>query len=113
MQWNSDRIHRLKVVQEAQPDYQFSFNNSTFKKAETTYGNLGKGSYLLKILDSHGVTDSVTVTLKEPPPITVDVGPDLTGRLGYEVTLKGSYISSQQIKTIRWIPQTESNAILV
>ncbi len=85
------------------PDYQFSFNNSTFKR-QTTYGNLGKGSYLLKILDSHGCRDSVTVTLKEPPPITVDVGPDLTGRLGYEVTLKGSYISSQQIKTIRWIP---------
>ncbi len=85
------------------PEYLFSFNNSKFKR-QFAYKNLDIGSYLLKITDAKGCRDSTVVTLNEPPPITADAGPDLTGRLGYEVTLKGSYNSGQVIKSVRWIP---------
>ena len=85
------------------PDYQFSFNNEKFKR-QFFYNRLNKGSYLVKITDARGCRDSTMVTLSEPPPVVVDAGPDLKGRLGYEVRLAGSYTPLGNIKSVRWVP---------
>ena len=87
------------------PDYQFSFNNTAYKR-QFKYNNLNKGSYTLKIIDSHGCKDSTQVTLNEPPPIIVNAGPDLKGRLGYPVHLMGSFTPAVTTKSIRWVPPT-------
>lgn len=85
------------------PDYQFSFNNEKFKR-QFIYKGLNKGSYLVKITDARGCQDTATITIKEPPPVIVDVGPDLDGRLGYEVVLNGTYMAPDPIRSIRWFP---------
>lgn len=85
------------------PDYSFSFNNSSFKR-QADYSNLAKGNYLLKVIDAKGCRDSTTITLVDPPPISANAGPDQESRLGYEITLNGSYISNQTIRSIRWVP---------
>lgn len=87
------------------PDYQYSVSANKFGR-QFNFKNLNKGTYTLKIMDARGCRDSVQVTLKEPPPIIVNAGPDLTGRLGYEVRLNGSFTPAVAIKSIRWLPPT-------
>lgn len=85
------------------PDYMYSFNNEKFKR-QFNYFKLNKGTYQVKITDARGCRDSTTVSLKEPPPVIADAGPDLKGRLGYEVRLNGSYAPLGNIKSVRWVP---------
>jgi len=85
------------------PDYLYSFNNEKFKR-QFNYTSLNKGTYSVKITDARGCRDSSMVTLKEPPPVLANAGPDLKGRLGYEVRLVGSYSPAGNIKSVRWLP---------
>ncbi len=85
------------------PDYQYALGNGKFVR-QFNYNNLNKGSYTVKITDARGCRDSTTVTLTEPPPIIVNVGPDLKGKLGYEVRIGATYSPQVRLKSQRWIP---------
>jgi gliding motility-associated-like protein len=85
------------------PDYLYSFNNERFKR-QFNYTRVDKGTYVVKITDARGCRDSTMITLNEPPPLVAEAGPDLKGRLGYEVRLSGSYNPPGNIRSIKWLP---------
>ncbi len=85
------------------PEYQYALGNNKFVR-QFNYRNLNKGTYLVKVIDARGCRDSTMVTLTEPPPIVVDVGPDISGKLGYEVRLNASYAPQVRLKSQRWTP---------
>ncbi|MBK9678028.1 MAG: gliding motility-associated C-terminal domain-containing protein [Saprospiraceae bacterium] len=85
------------------PEYLYALGNGKFKR-QFKYTNLDKGTYQVKVTDARGCRDSTNVSLAEPPPIIVDAGPDLTGRLGYEVRLNGSYNPTNATNVTAWVP---------
>ena len=59
----------------AKPPVLISFNNGPFN-AQSSYLNLAPGSYPIVIQDATGCETKDTVTLINPPPLSVDLGPD-------------------------------------
>lgn len=69
--------------------YQFSLDGVNFIPAKEL-SNLAAGNYTLYIQDAKGCISSLPFTVNEPPPIIVDLGPDLTIDLGDRVQLIGT-----------------------
>lgn len=57
--------------------YELSFNGGPFTR-DTVFAGLSPGAYGLLWRDAGGCTDSIFITLEEPPPFNVEIGPDTT-----------------------------------
>ncbi len=68
------------------PDYEYSVDGFTFQ-TDTTFTNLGAGTYILTAMDAMGCLDSTTATISQPLELIVDAGEDQTVDLGYSVEL--------------------------
>lgn len=85
-------------------EYKFSLNDGPFQP-NPRFGNLTAGDYTISVFDLKGCRDTLTpVVISEPPPITVDAGPDRTVVFGETTTLDGSYTSSNGLSSLRWTP---------
>lgn len=85
------------------PEYSFSLDNGPFR-TNPLFGNLSAGSYFIRIQDLKGCVDSITKVINQPPPITVDAGPDQEIDLGENTFMNGSFVSSNGVDTLMWTP---------
>lgn len=63
------------------PEYTFSISGQSFSEINR-FRNLPAGSYTLVVQDIKGCADSIKVDIIQPPPTTVDAGPDQEVTLG-------------------------------
>ena len=81
--------------------YQFSLDGVNFTPSNV-FGNLGAGLYTVFIQDQKGCVNSTDVVINEPPPIIVDVGPDLTVDLGAPTVINATYNPMNFTDSIFW-----------
>lgn len=92
----------LATGKRGSPEYTYSLNASPFR-TNPQFGKLAAGNYLVRIRDIKGCTDSIQVAISEPPPITVDAGPDQEIDLGETTFMNGIYTSANGA-TLLWTP---------
>jgi hypothetical protein len=84
------------------PEYSFRLNQSPYSP-NPQFGQLAAGTYLVHIRDIKGCTDSTLVSINQPPPITVDAGPDQEIELGESTFMNGQFTSSNGA-ILLWTP---------
>jgi len=77
--------------------------DSAFAAAgQAVFGNLSAGSYLLSISDRFGCNVEYTISLNEPAPLTISLGPDQAIGLGKGFTLPVQ--SNYPLTSVEWTP---------
>jgi hypothetical protein len=95
----------LAVGKRGAPEYSFSINGGFFRP-NPLFGNLEAGVYKIRVQDIKGCTDTITRVINQPPPITVDAGPDQEIDLGNTTFLNGTYISANG-GALLWTPESD------
>ena len=85
------------------PTYNFSLDGNNFQPS-SVFTNLDVGSYSVIIQDQKGCKDTTFVEINEPPPLTVDAGPDLESDLGFGVEIIADYFPNVTLSSIQWNP---------
>ena len=86
------------------PPYTFSLNRDSLVNQNGIFSNLfGNQDYFLKIKDSRGCEDSMSIYLEGLSPLTIDVGADLLLRLGDSVTVYA--VANTDSVRYSWSPQ--------
>ncbi|PHN01249.1 hypothetical protein CRP01_38240 [Flavilitoribacter nigricans DSM 23189 = NBRC 102662] len=86
------------------PPYLVAVGNEVFT-TQFEYENLAPGTYPVRIQDAFGCEWTTVVVLEEQPPIEVDLGPDLSIKLGETIQLNTDVnIPFSEIDTIMWDP---------
>ena len=75
------------------PGYLYSIDGVNFYPI-TQFNGLNPGDYRAWVQDIKGCRDSTDVRIQEPPPFSVDAGPDQTVDLGYDTELNGRVIGT-------------------
>lgn len=84
-----ERDGRISIVpQGGTPPYRYSLNDLDYSGSNTFVG-LAAGNYTVFIRDGEGCTYPTTVTLPEPPALTVELGPNRSIIYGDSLTLSG------------------------
>ena len=84
------------------PGYEYSFGGADFREI-IRYTDLASGSYELIAIDAHGCQDTTNVTISEPDPIIIDLGPDQLVNLGEFTTINPS-IDPPENYDFQWCP---------
>jgi len=91
------------------PPYLFSLNNGPFS-SDSTITNLDGGSYNFVLSDANGCTMEETISIYEPPAITVSAGPDHTIELGEGVEIDGLVFPIAN-QSVVWSPSDSLSCI--
>jgi Zn-dependent metalloprotease len=65
------------------PPYSYLWDANAGNQTTAIATNLAAGTYFVTITDANGCGGSTSVTLTEPPPLTIDAGPNQTVYYGY------------------------------
>lgn len=88
------------------PPYQFSVNGSSTQQITGSIPVLA-GDHTVMVFDSARCSASLDITINQPPPIIVELGPDITLELGDSVELEPVIGSSLPLDSIIWNPLTD------
>ena len=84
--------------------YTYAINNGTLS-ASPNFTQLASGDYTIQLQDANGCRWDSLVTLVEPSPITIDLGPDLEIGLGETATVQASvHLGVNLMDTLLWNP---------
>ncbi len=85
------------------PPYQFAVNNGP---AQPIFGAIPvlAGTQLVTVFDASGCTSEQEIIINQPPPVTVDLGPDVEIELGDSLALVPIIGSALPIDSILWAP---------
>jgi gliding motility-associated-like protein len=72
-----------------------------------TYSNLPAGNYNAVVTDANGCTANATLTLTDPPQITIDYTPEYEINIAQEVTLYTNPQGGTGALTLNWSPETD------
>lgn len=98
----NDGLVELNPEGGVQP-YLFSFDGADWQ-TDSVFASMEAGVYTFTVRDAYGCEASITnVVINQPPPITVDAGPDQTIAYGSSVVLEGSS-TTPAIVLIQWSP---------
>ncbi len=86
------------------PEYSYSLNGMDFQPSPL-YSDLGPGTYSVTIQDIKGCETVETITISEPPPLSINAGPDLTVDLGFTGQIMANYSPPGTNVTITWDPE--------
>lgn len=64
------------------------------------------GDHLITIQDSKGCSNDTLITIVDPQKLFVDLGPDITVELGFDIQLTPTINSFLPIDSVKWIPST-------
>lgn len=85
------------------PPFMYSVEGGAPQESPDLIG-LGAGTYTIIAIDSEGCTVSIDAVLNEPPPISVDAGPDQTIDLGFTADLAALVNPPFHSVTYQWLP---------
>ena len=91
--------------------YMYSLNGGNYGSSEI-YAPLIPGSYTLSVEDANGCMLDVLVTVDEPEPLLLDLGPDQLIKLGDEVTVAGEVDDPSKIQSFTWNDTFDLDCIL-
>jgi gliding motility-associated-like protein len=114
---------QLKLsINNGKPPFQYSIMQNPYSPSPNFVG-LKAGPYFLKVKDSDNCLALDTINITQPPPVSVDLGPDLTVSLGDPVTLTATPQNttglinytwrSAIIDTIKCISPTDCESVLL
>lgn len=108
-----DNNGRIKMsVSGGKSPYKFRLNNNDFVGASTFIG-LAAGIYNLEIKDANGCTASVTDTIHQPLPITIDLPPDTTLQLGQSLQIDASINNGVGMLELEWSSSLSDSLICI
>ncbi len=87
------------------PAYNYSLDGVNFQPSPN-FGNLPAGDYEVVIQDIKGCEEVVTISLTEPPPLSVQAGEDIEVDLGFTAETLASVTNAGSNFTIEWFPTT-------
>lgn len=96
----SDGLVRI-IVSGGTAPYRYSLNGKPFVGSGVFLG-LKAGAYTVAVQDGSGCTTTIGFSLDEPPPVTVDLGPDLLINLGDSVLLTGAVFNTVGMVQYDW-----------
>jgi gliding motility-associated-like protein len=91
--------------------YQFSIGCTTYQ-SDSILKNLFAGTYTVCIKDIEGCSTSATATVKQPLPIYIDAGRDVTIDLGESTSLSPTTIPLGSPGEFSWLPPNYLSCIL-
>ena len=98
----SDGMILLDSLKNARLPVLYTLNDAPAQRF-SSFDKLKAGNYKIKITDDRNCRLDTSVVLNEPPPVTVDVGSDITIYSGETVTLRGSTgIPVSEISKVLW-----------
>jgi gliding motility-associated-like protein len=83
------------------PPYEYSVDGMSFQ-VETTFSGLTAGSYPFTVMDANGCTATAEATVRQPPELTVDAGPDVRIELGFSTNLNAT--PNNPMVSFEWLP---------
>ena len=86
------------------PEYSFSIDGEPFQPSPQ-FANLPAGTYDITVQDIKGCEVTQTVVINEPPPLSIDAGPDITVDLGFTGDIFATYSPITTDVTISWDPE--------
>lgn len=86
------------------PDYSYSINGVDFQPS-SQFSNLEAGTYNVTIQDIKGCESVETITITEPPPLSINAGPDLTVDLGFTGQINALISPPNANVTVIWDPE--------
>jgi gliding motility-associated-like protein len=93
--------------------YTFQINNGTRYPLDTCV-TVFAGQYFINLIDSAGCSIDTVITIGQPEPISVDLGPDREIQLGLpSPVINASVDSPVGIDTVVWTPFTSINCLTV
>ena len=84
------------------PPYTFSYAGGA-SQSDSTFTGMAAGSFVFTVTDSYGCSETMNITLIQPPAVEVDAGPNVTIPFGSSTTLNGS-TTSPAVATTTWLP---------
>ncbi|PHI21946.1 hypothetical protein CEQ90_01270 [Lewinellaceae bacterium SD302] len=84
------------------PPYSYAINARPFGQ-DSSFNNLGDGSYIVSVTDTNGCLKRDTLMLIDQPGVLLDAGRDLSIRLGDSIRINAN-ISSLQDQALVWSP---------
>lgn len=91
--------------------YTFQINNGRRFPVDTCV-TVTAGQYFISFIDSTGCSVDTIVTINQPEPISVNLGPDIEMNLGQEpVQIKVDINSAFRIDTVIWTPKSSLNCL--
>jgi len=79
--------------------YSYAIDNDPFS-SRSLYGGLPVGPYIVRVRDANGCTQQTSVTVNQPQELIVDLGADLSIKLGEDIQLEA--LASYQVETYSW-----------
>ncbi len=99
----SNGIISIDSVKGGTKPFSIYFNGQS--TSSNYFSKLKAGVYQISLMDALGCQLSTTVTILQPPPVTLDLGPDVEIFLGDSVLVKGlTNLKPSQIAAINWQP---------
>ncbi|NBC06046.1 MAG: T9SS type B sorting domain-containing protein [Bacteroidetes bacterium] len=87
------------------PPYLYNIDGEPFQ-SNPAFSSLSAGEYMIGVQDANGCESSESILISEPQPVTVDLGEDISIRIGEEAVLNAmSNIPPEEIDTVLWEPQ--------
>jgi gliding motility-associated-like protein len=91
--------------------YTFQINNGKRYPIDTCV-TVFAGSYFISFIDSSGCSVDTLISITQPDPISVNVGPDIEHQLGFPpITLNASVANNIIVDTAFWSPSQDVNCL--
>jgi len=101
---DQDAYIHVDLVVGGMAPYQYSLNNGPLGNSNT-FNQLTSGHYTVEVQDVNGCRWDTTITIIDPPIITIDLGPDLEIDLGDDATVQAIVnLQPNEIDTLIWFP---------
>lgn len=98
---------RFMEVQGGLPPYTYSIDGGTFSTSHTDFYNLSPGTYELEVRDASGCAWTESLNLNDPASYFLDLGPDLSVRLGEGISLEAA-TDFYGFAEIQWAPAQDT-----
>lgn len=106
---DGDGVISIVNITGGTPPYSFSINGGPFTP-NATINNLDGGNYDFVMSDANGCIIGETISIYEPPAITVSAGEDFTIELGEQVEIQGLVFPNAN-QNISWSPNETLSCI--
>jgi len=92
----------ISAIQGGTAPYDITFDNILLQRIPAEIDNLVDGSYHISVTDVRGCKWDTSITLTEPPKLTLDLGADIRAKMGDEVRVLPT-TNAESVQEWRWV----------